>query len=403
MKLVNRIFFLVLAAVAMLGWAGCGGGCSTSSISTSGSGGGSTGGTSTNGTVCGPGTNPGGGGNTASLLYYLGTNNIQGASLSTTGNFVALASFTPPTLPSSFGNDMVVVNKQFLYLPQNDSLTIQAFSIDHTTGALTAIAGSPFATAGADSITSDPLGRFLFVGNQTTGTVSVFQINATTGALVAAPGSPFSAFNLDFASVLAVDGTGKFLYVGQNIPALPVYGFSIDQTSGALTPLAASPFGLGVAGVRTDFTGKFAIGLTGIAGDNHLYVFSVDPSIGTLAPVANSPFATVATKILNLRIHPSSQFVYSFGLDSTGATAAIEGFSIDPAVGALTALTGSPFTTLPIEADCKWDQGGGEAFCANATSNSFSVLDTSTSTGILTHTVQDLTVSNNAVAFVPTD
>ena len=172
---------------------------------------------------------------------------------------------------------MVIVNKKFLYLPQNDSLTIQAFTIDHTTGALTAIAGSPFATAGADSITSDPLGRFLFVGNQTTGTVSVFQINATTGALVAAPGSPFSAFNLDFASVLAVDGTGKFLYVGQNIPALPVYGFSIDQTSGALTPLAASPFGLGVAGVRTDFTGKFAIGLTGIAGDNHLYVFSDGP------------------------------------------------------------------------------------------------------------------------------
>jgi 6-phosphogluconolactonase len=401
MKLVSRVFFLVLAAVAMLGWAGCGGGCSTTSISSGNSSGGSTGGTSTNGTVCGPGTNPGG--NTASLLYYLGSNNIQGASLSTTGNFVGLTPFTPPTLPSSVGNDMVVVNKQFLYLPQNDSLTIQAFSIDHSSGALTAIAGSPFATAGADSITSDPLGRFLFVGNQTTGTVSAFQINATSGALVAAPGSPFSAFNLDFASVLAVDGTGKFLYVGQNIPALPVYGFSIDQTSGALTPLATSPFGLGVAGVRTDFTGKFAIGLTGIAGDNHLYVFSVDPSIGALAPVANSPFATVATKVLNLRIHPSSQFVYSFGLDSTGNFSAVEGFSIDPAVGALTALTGSPFTTLPIEADCKWDQGGGEAFCANATSNSFSVLDTSTSTGILTHTVQDLTVSDNAVPFVPTN
>ena len=131
----------------------------------------------------------GGGGNNASLLYYLdsGNSRILGAGLSTTGAFTALTTFTPPTLPSGAGNDMVIVNKKFLYLPQNDSLTIQAFTIDHTSGALTTISGSPFATAGADSITSDPAGRFLFVGNQTTGSVSVFQINATTGALVAAP------------------------------------------------------------------------------------------------------------------------------------------------------------------------------------------------------------------------
>jgi 6-phosphogluconolactonase (cycloisomerase 2 family) len=301
MKLWNRIFFLVLAAGTMLGWSGCGGGCSTTSIGSNGaSGGSSSAGTSTNGTVCGPGTNPGGGGNTASLLYFLdnASSKILGASLSTTGKFSALTA-TPPVLPSSAGNDMVVVNKKFLYLPQNDTLTIQAFSIDHISGTLTAISGSPFASAGADSITSDPAGRLLFAGNRTTGQIAVFQINATSGALVPAPGSPFAAFNLDFATVLAVDGTGKFLYVGQNIPSLPIYGFAIDQTSGALTPLASSPLGLGVAGVRADFTGKFAIGLTGISGDNHLYVFSINATTGQLTPVANSPFPTSASTPLD--------------------------------------------------------------------------------------------------------
>ena len=53
---------------------------------------------------------------------------------------------------------MVIVNKKFLYLPQSDSLTIQAFTIDHASGTLTAINGSPFPTAGADSIASDPIG-----------------------------------------------------------------------------------------------------------------------------------------------------------------------------------------------------------------------------------------------------
>jgi 6-phosphogluconolactonase (cycloisomerase 2 family) len=105
----------------------------------------------------------------------------------------------------------------------------------------------------------------------------------------------------------------------------------------------------------------------------------------------------------NLRIHPSSQFVYSFGLDTNSNVAAIEGFGIDPTSGALTPLTGSPFTSVPIVADCKWDQGGGEAFCANAATNAFSVLSTSTSTGALTHTVTDLSVASDAVPFAPTD
>lgn len=403
MKLVNRILLLVWAAVAMFGWTGCGGGCPTTSLSTSAGAGGATGGTSANGTVCGPGTNPGGGGNTAALLYYLGSSNILGAGLSTTGTFTSLTSFTPPTLPSSVGNDMIIVNKKFLYLPQNDSLTIQAFTIDHTAGALTAITGSPFATAGADSVASDPTGRFLFVGNDTTGQISVFQINSTTGALVAAPGSPFSAFNLDFVHVLAVDGTGNFLYAGQGLPALPIYAFSIDQNTGALSPAVGSPFGLGVAGVRTDFTGKFAVGVTGNTGDNHLYVFAIDPATGALTAVNNSPFVTVTSTPLNLRIHPSSQFVYSFGLDSNSAFAAVEGFAIDPSTGALTAISGSPFTSLPIVADCKWDQGGGEAFCAESATSAFSVLGTNTSTGVLTHTVLDLTVPNDQVPFAPTD
>lgn len=405
MKLGIRLLWLLLAAVAMLGWSGCGGGCPTTSLSSSGSGsGGSTGGTSTGGTVCGPGTNPGGGGNNASLLYYLdsGNSRILGAGLSTTGAFTALTPFNPPTLPSGAGNDMAIVNKKFLYLPQSDSLTIQAFTIDHSTGALTTISGSPFATAGADSITSDPAGRFLFVGNQTTGSVSVFRINATTGALVAAPGSPFFAFNLDFAEILAVDGTGNFLYVGQDFAALPVHGFSIDQNNGALSPLVGSPFSLGVAGVRTDFTGKFAVGLSRVFGDNHLYVFAIDLTTGGLTPVNNSPFATTMATPENLRIHPSSHFVYAFGVDSSSFSAATEGFTIDSSSGALTQLAGSPFIGLPIVSDCKWDQGGAEAFCAHAATSAFSVLDTSTSTGALTQTVPDLTVTDNAV-FAPTD
>jgi 6-phosphogluconolactonase (cycloisomerase 2 family) len=403
MKLGKGIFSLVLAMAAILAWAGCGGGgCPTATLSSTG-GSGSGGGVSSAGTVCGPGTTPPPtNGNIAAFLYYKGTNTILGAGLSTSGTFTALTT-TPPTLPSSVGNDIAIVNKKFLYMPQSDSSTIQAFAIDRTTGTLNPISGNPFPSVSADSVGSDPAGRFLFAGSDTTGLVSVFQINATTGALTAAPGSPFSAFNLDFAHTLSVDGSGKFLYVGQGSHFLPIYAFSIDQNTGALSQVIGSPFGLNVAGVRTDFTGKYTVGLSAVVGDNHLYVFAIDATTGALAPVTGSPFATSATTPYDLRVHPSSQFVYSFGQDVNGNIAAIEGFQLDPTTGALTPLTGSPFTGLPIVADCKWDQGGGEAFCANATALTFSVLDTNTSTGALAHTVTDLNVTSSAVAFAPTD
>jgi 6-phosphogluconolactonase len=403
MRLGKRFFSLVLAMAAILGWAGCGGGCPTATLSSTGASSGPGGSVSGSGTVCGPGTTPPpANGNTAAFLYYKGTNTILGAGLSTSGTFTALTT-VPPTLPSSVGTDMVIVSKKFLYMPQDDSSTIQAFAIDRTTGTLTPISGSPFPSVSADSVASDPTGRFLFVGSDTTGQISVFQINATTGALVAAPGSPFSAFNLDFAHTLAVDGSGKFLYASQGSHFLPIYGFSIDQNTGALSQVIGSPFVLNVAGVRADFTGKYTVGLTGIVGDNHLYVFAIDPTTGTLAPVTGSPFATSATTPYDLRVHPSSQFVYSFGQDINGNVAAIEGFQLDPTTGALTALTGSPFTGLPTVAGCKWDQGGGEAFCANAIAPTFTVLDTNTSTGALAHTVTDLNVTSSNVAFAPTD
>jgi hypothetical protein len=61
--------------------------------------------------------------------------------------------------------------------------------------------------------------------------------------------------------------------------------------------------------------------------------------------------------------------------NSTGATAAIEGFQLDSTTGALTALPGSPFTTLPLVADCQFDQGGGAAFCIDSLfGTKFSVL-----------------------------
>lgn len=406
MGLMNRVFFLVLAIVAGMSLAGCGKQCPTTSLGSSSGSSGSGGGVNTGGSVCGSGPTGPGAGSISAFLYYFaldnnGVGNIEGAGLSNAGTLSPLNPYTPPTLPSNGTDNMVIVNKQFLYIPMGDS-TVQAFTISHTNGALTPIAGSPFSTAGqsADTAVSDPQGRFLFVGSEVIGLITVFQINATSGVLTTT--GTFSGVNMSSADSLAVDGKGKFLYAGQGnatTPIPPIFAFSIDQNIGALTEINGSPFNLNVATVHADSSGKFLLGVQGIldAGnpnnDTHIYVFSIDPLAGTPTPVANSPFLTTAAPF-EFAIHPNGQFVYTFGT-SAGATAALEGYQLS-STGTLTALPNSPFTTLSIVQDCQLDQSGGVAFCVNAifSGTAFSVLTLNPTTGALTSGGQNLTVVN---------
>jgi 6-phosphogluconolactonase (cycloisomerase 2 family) len=405
MGFTNRIF-LMLAIVGSMSLAGCGKQCPNSSLSGSGTSSGSSGGITTS-NVCVSGSSTGGGGGggstTSVLLYYFaldttGAGIIEAAGLSNTGTLALLSPFTPPTLPSIGTDNMVIANKQFLYVPMGNS-TLQAFTINHTGGALTPIAGSPSAS-GADTAVSDPKGRFLFVGDEFAGQITVLQIDQTTGALTTT--GTFQSFNMVSADSLAVDGSGKFLYVGQGAltPPIPIVAFSIDQNTGALTEIAGSPFNLGVATLHADSSGKFLLGVAGIldqsnsATDDHISVFSID-SAGTPTAVAGSPFSTTAAPF-EFAINPSGQFVYTFGTDSTKALASLEGYQLNTSTGALTPLPGSPFTSLPTVQDCQFDQSGGAAFCIDAVGGTkFSVLNANPTTGALTHTVQDLTVTNN--------
>jgi 6-phosphogluconolactonase (cycloisomerase 2 family) len=87
---------------------------------------------------------------------------------------------------------------KFAYVASAAGAEVYGYSIDATTGALTALAGSPYST-GAGSrpqfITIDPSGKFGYTANEGAANVSGFAINSTTGVLTAVPGSPFPAGN----------------------------------------------------------------------------------------------------------------------------------------------------------------------------------------------------------------
>jgi 6-phosphogluconolactonase (cycloisomerase 2 family) len=139
----------------------------------------------------------------------------------------------------------------FAYVVNNSAAgigSVSAYTINATTGALTPIAGSPFA-AGSDPsfVAVSPNGRFAYVAISSDagiGAVSAYTINATTGALTPVPGSPFAA-GLAPTSV-AVSPNGRFAYVtNSDFTANDVSAYTINASTGALTPVPGSPFAAG--------------------------------------------------------------------------------------------------------------------------------------------------------------
>jgi DNA-binding beta-propeller fold protein YncE len=85
----------------------------------------------------------------------------------------------------------VRLQAEFAYVLTDDS-SILGYRINPNTGALTAIAGSPFAGGkGASSVTVDPRGKFVYVANLGN-SVSAYAINPTTGILTLVVDSPFT-------------------------------------------------------------------------------------------------------------------------------------------------------------------------------------------------------------------
>jgi 6-phosphogluconolactonase len=134
---------------------------------------------------------------------------------------------------------------QFLYAINTFSNNVSAYAIDRETGSLAPVPGSPFSVQSQPlGMAIDPLGHFVFVANAYSDSVSVYAIDRATGSLTEVSGSPFVT-GLNPVAV-GVDPSGRFVYVA-NFDVLPtnvstVSGFTLDPTTGTLTPVPGSPF-----------------------------------------------------------------------------------------------------------------------------------------------------------------
>jgi 6-phosphogluconolactonase len=233
---------------------------------------------------------------------------------------------------------MTALNNQLLYVSDFQNASVNAWSINPGTGALTPVVGSPF-SLGTFSVglgmASNSAANVVYVADAAK--IDAFKADAN-GALTALSGSPFPAGSNLF---LAIDPQTRFLFASEDDPPGSVAAFTIDST-GALTSVAGSPFPVipnFVGNTRpnaivVDSSGSFVY--VALGGTNQIAAFSIVTPSGALTPVPGSPFAAGNTP---LEMVVANNFLYvSNALDGT-----LSGYSIAPTTGILTPLSGSPF------------------------------------------------------------
>ncbi len=227
-------------------------------------------------------------------------------------------------------------------LYNNDSLN--EYAVDHNTGLLTAVTGSPFPQLGGVTnpiaITWTPNGKFGYINTfppsapplSDFNAISQFEVNATTGSFSFGALTYVGSNPNAYAGAVAIDASGQFAYVpvSTGTSGTQIYTFGINSTTGSLTAAPGNPVNVSgnSATVVSDPTGRFAYAVAG-----EIWAFSINASDGTLTSIAGSPFAIGAT---SLSIAPSGQYAYA--AEPTG----IYVYSIDPTTGALSATADAP-------------------------------------------------------------
>jgi 6-phosphogluconolactonase (cycloisomerase 2 family) len=211
--------------------------------------------------------------------------------------------------------------------------------VNSSSGALTGIPGSPFATASHPAaMTLSRAENFLYVANINLNSVSAFSV-AADGSLQAVPNSPFPLAGSGPTAV-ATGASDHFLYaINQNSSNVSI--MTINSTTGALSEILGSPFavtgagtspaaGTGPNSVVLDSTGSFLY--VTCTGTNNLFGFSVDANAGKLNALTNSPYTAGTNPSLSVIdplgttlfvINPGSNTISHFTINADGTLTSV--------------------------------------------------------------------------------
>jgi 6-phosphogluconolactonase len=198
--------------------------------------------------LCAVGANCASAQNRGTFVYtggngYSGTPTpVSGFAINASNGTLSTVSGSPFGLPGRLLAIAGDPSGKFVYVVTTDG-SLSAFTVDSLAGTLTPVSGGPYTISGTSGgysptgriLSIDPTGKYLYTagGSQLYG----FAIDASSGALSAIADSPFTATS---ASAVAVDPSGHYLVTSSGTES---WVYTIDSSTGAL-----SAYGSGVSG-----------------------------------------------------------------------------------------------------------------------------------------------------------
>jgi DNA-binding beta-propeller fold protein YncE len=260
-------------------------------------------------------------------------------------------------------------NHQFLYVSSFQNNQVNEFLISAASGVITPLTCTTVATTDVQplKIAINPAGTLLYTANQI-GSVTGFSINATTGCLTAISTTPTDTV----ARGITIDQSGQFVYVvtgGGGIDA-----FQIGST-GTLTRLAIAGFDSGTTtmlAVKAVPTFEVLMATDG-GSTNNLRTFNINTTTGVLTPIiATAPGSSPANPsaiAFNTPLNATTPLFYIANTASNNLT--VNTVDATGAIG--TASLTVPVATGPI--DLAVDPLGKFLYVANNGSSTVSVLN----------------------------
>jgi 6-phosphogluconolactonase len=277
----------------------------------------------------------------------------------------------------------------YLYVANGSDTFFAGFGVA-SSGALSVLSGSPYNNSvAAQSLAVNPANTFLYAG--TTAGIFVYSINSNGSITVQNDGS-VAAQDL-VATAMQVDSTGNYLLAvgistAQQVQAIGIY--TIDTSTGLLTPVAGSPLALYTGNASTP-TVVAPSGL--LITPNNSYVYASLGALGVqvltlgsggalsagATPTLLAPFSkSTSPSDQGSASDPNSAFLFVAEIN-TG----LRVFSIGSG-GSLSEVSGSPYAvgTGPTAVDL--DSTGSYVYVANKGSNNISAFTLTAASGKLT-------------------
>ena len=262
---------------------------------------------------------------------------------------ISLGPQTPPTVGVTPYGLALAPSQKFLYVANSFANNISTYNIA-ADGSLSQPNAPIPGGSGPNTAIIDPSGQYLLVTNSFSNDISVFSIDSSSGALTEVSGSPFYA-NYNPGEIIFAPGPTNFVYI-TNATIGMVSAFSFDTSSGTLTPVPGSPFLSGA--------GATGMAVYGNAPSQFLYVsnstavnpnsdtignisaFGINSSTGALSVLSGSPFTSIlGSGPSELVLTPSGNLLFAI---TAGSSYSVWAFNISSTTGQLTASSNSPYS-----------------------------------------------------------